>query len=254
VSTWVLLRGLTRESRHWGEFVDTFGQQLPGATVVALDLPGSGRLHQTKSPSSVEEIAAHCRKQLLEAGLRPPYYLLALSLGAMVAIAWASGRPEDVLGCVLINTSARPFSPFYRRLRLGKYASLVALALRAPTSPRREQGILGLTSSRLRGAGDVLSQWRAYARENPVSRANALRQLIAAARYRAPRAKPRPPILVLTSAADRLVDPRCSRELARNWKCELREHPSAGHDLALDDGPWVATQVRLWLEQRHLAR
>jgi hypothetical protein len=24
-------------------------------------------------------------------------------------------------------------------------------------------------------------------------------------------------------------------------------HPSAGHDLPLDDGPWVAAQVRDWL-------
>ncbi|HYA76470.1 MAG TPA: alpha/beta hydrolase [Burkholderiaceae bacterium] len=249
MSTWVFLRGLTREGRHWGEFVQTFRSQLPEANVVAIDLPGNGRLNRTKSPWSVEEIAAHCRRQLVEQGLSPPYYLLAMSLGAMVAVAWAQRHPDELLGCVLINTSLRPLSPFYRRLRFRNYPTLLALALRAPTAPGREQAILAMTSSGQPTHDDVLPRWCAYARENPVSRTNGLRQLLAAATYRAPRTKPRPPLLVLASAGDTLVDPRCSQQLAASWQCELRQHPRAGHDLALDDGPWVAAQVRSWLER-----
>ena len=30
MSTWVLLRGLTRESRHWGDFPDILREHLPG--------------------------------------------------------------------------------------------------------------------------------------------------------------------------------------------------------------------------------
>jgi len=249
VSTWIFLRGLTREIRHWGEFVDTFVGQLPDTTVVALDLPGHGHLHQIRSPTRVEEIAAHCHGQLLGRGVRPPYYVLAMSLGAMVAVAWANQYPDEVLGCVLINTSLRPFDPLHRRLRPRNYATLLALALRAPWAPQREESILMMTSRLMRARTDILAQWCAYARENPVWRTNALRQLFAAARYLAPREKPRPPLLILTSAGDTLVDPHCSRQLAVRWQCELREHPSAGHDLPLDDGPWVAKQVRHWLEE-----
>lgn len=252
MSTWVLLRGLTRESRHWGEFAQTLGQALPDAKVVALDLPGSGHLHHMKSPWSIEEISAQCRKDLLAQGLRPPYYLLALSLGAMVAVAWASRHPDELLGCVLINTSLRPFSPFYRRLRPANYPTLLALSLLGPTAPAREAAILRMTSWHVRSRADVLAQWRRIARESPVSRINALRQLTAAARYRAPREKPPLPLLILASTADALVDPRCSRQLASCWKCEVLEHPSAGHDLPLDDGPWVASQVRRWLERTSL--
>jgi pimeloyl-ACP methyl ester carboxylesterase len=239
---------LTRESRHWGEFAQILGQELPDAKVVALDLPGNGRLHHLKSPWSMQEMATHCRKDLLAQRLRPPYYLLAMSLGAMVAVAWANQHPEELLGCVLINTSLRPFSPFYRRLRLANYPTLLALALRAPTAAQREQAILQMTSHHMRSRSDVLAKWHRYARECPVSRANAVRQLLAAARYRAPADKPAPPLLILASAADCLVDPRCSRQLAASWKCEVLEHPTAGHDLPLDDGPWVASKVHQWLK------
>jgi hypothetical protein len=77
-----------------------------------------------------------------------------------------------------------------------------------------------------------------------VSAANALRQLWAAARFVAPPAPPRARVLVLTSARDGLVDTRCSLALARAWRCEIESHPWAGHDLSLDDAPWVIDQVR----------
>jgi pimeloyl-ACP methyl ester carboxylesterase len=93
----------------------------------------------------------------------------------------------------------------------------------------------------------VLPAWIAYRRDSPVARANAVRQLIAAARFRAPPAPPACPVLVLASAADRLVDVRCSRGLALAWRARYAEHPRAVHDLPLDDGPWVAQRVRDWL-------
>jgi hypothetical protein len=55
-------------------------------------------------------------------------------------------------------------------------------------------------------------------------------------------------MLVLAGAGDTLVDPRCSSELAAHWGTELRMHPTAGHDLPLDDGAWVAHEVSRWLE------
>ena len=75
-------------------------------------------------------------------------------------------------------------------------------------------------------------------------------QLVAAARYRAPLARPAPPLLILASEHDALVDHSCSRQLARHWTTAFAEHPTAGHDLPLDDGPWVARQVGHWLRTR----
>jgi pimeloyl-ACP methyl ester carboxylesterase len=79
-----------------------------------------------------------------------------------------------------------------------------------------------------------------------VSRANALRQLAAAARYAA-RGVPRCPVLVLSSRGDQLVNPVCSTRLARAWGAPHVEHPWAGHDLPHDDPQWLvdALHVRI---------
>jgi pimeloyl-ACP methyl ester carboxylesterase len=82
-----------------------------------------------------------------------------------------------------------------------------------------------------------------------VSRGNVLRQLVAAALYRAPDARPPVPILVLASRGDRLVDAACSVNLARRWNAPIALHPTAGHDLTFDEGPWVASQVQQWLRR-----
>jgi pimeloyl-ACP methyl ester carboxylesterase len=81
-----------------------------------------------------------------------------------------------------------------------------------------------------------------------VSRGNGLRQLWAAARYRLPAQRPTPPVLVVHSLGDALVHPDCSLAIARHWDCALRQHPDAGHDLALDAPAWLAQTVQNWGE------
>lgn len=246
MSTWIFLRGLTRESRHWGDFPTIFRSAVPEADVVALDLPGNGCLHQIASPLSVVEMAEYCRAELQARGVPPPYHLLAMSLGAMVAVAWAADHSQEIRCCVLINTSLRPFSPFYQRLKPRNYPALLKLAFLGGDDREWEEAILRLTSNHLEKRRDVLDAWLSYRREYPVSSRNAIRQLLAASQYRAPAIKPSVPMLILTSAADALVDPRCSKRLALQWQAEIAEHPMAGHDIPLDDGPWVAEQVRNW--------
>jgi pimeloyl-ACP methyl ester carboxylesterase len=252
MTPWIFLRGLTRESGHWGEFVATFCAALPGARVLPLDLPGNGQWHLMRSPLSVEAMASFCREQARR-HTGGPVYLLGVSLGAMAAIAWARLYPDEVAGCVLINASARPFCPFHRRLRPAAYPALAAALCGIGGAPAIERAVLRATSRGHDAAGAptarALPAWIALRAERPVSRANAMRQLIAAARFRAPPVAPAARTLVLASAADRLVDARCSRALARAWNAAYAQHPSAGHDLPLDDGPWVAEQVRRWLAE-----
>ena len=251
MSTWVLLRGLTRESGHWGRFPEQLRACLPGDQVLMLDLPGSGRWHASPCPARIEALVDDCRRQLDALAVRPPVYLLALSLGAMVAVDWAHHWPGELAGCVLINTSLRPISPFYLRLRPANYPALASLALAPRAAREREAAILRLTSARHGELAAVLDDWVAIREARPVSAGNALRQLWAAARYRAPPCPPQVPMLLLTSAGDTLVDPRCSQRLARVWGLPIAEHPSAGHDLPLDDGPWLAGQIARWVGPSH---
>lgn len=240
MSRWVLLRGWARAARHWGDFPARLGAQA-----LALDLPGNGSLHRLRSPVRVAEMVEHARRAIGE--VREPLHLLGMSLGGMVCVEWSSRYPQEVAACVLLNTSMRPFCRFHRRLRPGRYATLLRLIFLESDAEKQEAAILALTS--LRHTGQQLAQWARFAREQPVSRANALRQLLAAARYRAPERAPAVPILVLASAADRLVDPECSASLARRWSLPLRLHPDAGHDLALDAPAWAAAEIDAWLRR-----
>jgi pimeloyl-ACP methyl ester carboxylesterase len=250
MNTWVLLRGLMRETRHWGEFPQMLQQAMGGDKLVMLDFPGNGRLHAQPSADSVAEMVSCSRKQLLQLGYAPPYRVLALSLGAMVGEAWSELYPAELEKMVLINTSLAPYSPFYQRLRPANYAALLCYLLFG-SAAQRESLILRLTS-RLRNRSEqrqaILAQWIGYAEECPVTRANILRQIRAAMRYRAARAAPAVPVLLLAGQQDRLVNARCSLTLAQHWRCAIRVHPQAGHDLPLDDGAWVVQQVREWLD------
>ena len=69
MTTWVLLRGLARESRHWGEFPRLLQQALPaGDEVLALDLPGNGSRWRERTPASVEALAEAARAELQRRG------------------------------------------------------------------------------------------------------------------------------------------------------------------------------------------
>lgn len=252
MTTWVLLRGLTRESGHWGAFVDPFHHAMPDCRLVTLDLPGNGALWAQRSPTRVRDMVEHCRAQLADRQLAPPWHVLAMSLGAMVAVAWADAYPREVAAQVLINTSMRPFSRFYQRLRPVNYGALLKLALRGGTPEQWERTVLRLTTNHAHP--EVLALWLAVRQAHPVSRINALRQLLAASRFHAPARQPNLPTLVLASTNDRLVSVECSRALARQWQCLLRLHPTAGHDLPLDDGPWVAAQVLEFLLHFQMSR
>lgn len=249
MTTWVLLRGLMREARHWGDFSLQFQHALgKDHHIATLDFPGNGSLHAQASATSVAAMADYCRTQLKQMGYTPPYRVLALSLGAIVAVAWSELHPDEIERMVLINTSLAPYSPFYHRLRPANYPALTR-AMLLSSAAQRENLILRLTSNiknQSEHKQSILNQWIAYANEYPVARANILRQLKAARCYRATTA-PSVPVLLLAGQQDQLVNVKSSLTLAQRWHCDIRLHPTAGHDLPLDDGVWVTQQVQEWL-------
>lgn len=246
MTTWVLVRGLTREAGHWGAFTGDLAAAL-GAhhRVLAVDLPGAGELHGLRSPSEVADMALALRQEVARRGAQGPFALVGLSLGAMAALEWADAAPHELVGCVLINTSVGDLNPFWQRLRPRNYPRLLRIAL-DPRALPREKRILAMTSSQPGRHADVLPQWVALARKHPVSAGNALRQLWAASHYQLPAGKPDVPLLVLASAGDGLVSPACSKRLAARWHLPSHLHLTAGHDLPLDDPQWVARQAAAW--------
>ena len=245
---WVLLRGLTREAGHWGPLPAMLRERLPGTRVLTIDLPGAGERHAMRSPTSIHATMEDCRAQLHALGVTR-CHLLAMSLGAMVAVEWAHRHPQDIASAVLVNTSLRPFSAWHQRLRPRHYPALLGVLWPWRGAHAREAVVLRLTSRRSFTAAQrmaVVDDWVALRKRHPVSTANALRQLLAAARYRAPVQAPGVQLKVLVGGSDSLVDPDCSRRLAQAWQLPIAEHPTAGHDLALDAPDWVVTQVEAW--------
>ncbi|MFC7418459.1 alpha/beta fold hydrolase [Iodobacter arcticus] len=245
MKTWVLLRGLMRESRHWGEFIPKLQAQYPNDRIITIDWPGNGVLHQEKSLSHIRDMVAHIRQTLAEQHINGPFYVLAISLGAMAAVAWANAFPHEIRACVLINTSLRPINPFYHRLRLQSIPALIGLLFNNVQG--KEKIIIELTSTNKPQA--ALEQWIQFQKQFPISSSNILRQLTAAIRYRAH--QPHVPLLLLSGAKDKLVSPACSQTLASKWQVPCRVHTQAGHDLPLDDGDWVLKQIEQYLSGLH---
>jgi pimeloyl-ACP methyl ester carboxylesterase len=231
---WVLLRGLMRDARHWGGFPAVFADTLGCEAPLTLDLPGNGNLCGQSSPASVPAMAAWVRAELRRRGIAPPYRVLAMSLGAMVTVAWAAEASEDIDAAVLVNTSLKGHSRFYERLRPAAWPLLLRMALANPAPREVEASILRLTSRHAPDADGLITEWVRWREQSPVSRLNALRQLVAALRFTPP-ARPTVPLCLLVGLGDTLVNPRCSQNLARDWASPLFSHPSAGHDLPLDD-------------------
>lgn len=252
MSAWILLRGLTRESRHWAELPDQLHAAGLDGEFVFTDLPGCGAHARVKVPSSVRGMADFVRADLVARGHTPPLRMIGLSLGAMVAISWAQTRPGEIERLVLINTSMRPFSRPFMRMRPGVWPALLRVAFGWQGRRAAEAAIHDLTCERRDRYETDLAVWIDIYRSAPVNRANALRQLWAAARFEAELAAPSCPVLVLASRADRLVHPDCSRTLAHAWGAAYREHPWAGHDLPHDDAAWLAEAIRAWVGESAL--
>lgn len=247
MTRWVLLRGLTRASSHWADFPEQLADRT-GWPCTALDLPGNGEQAHLPSPTRVADMVAFARQALLGRGLQPPYRVLAMSLGGMVATHWAQNHPAEVAGLVLVNTSMRPHNPLTHRLRPGRWPALAAIAWHWGQADAVESRVHRLTCQRTDTWARDVADWATVRERAPVHAANAWRQLLAATRFRAAPEPPQSPVLLLSSACDRLVNPACSSTVAAAWQATHRQHPWAGHDLPHDDPFWVCDAVAAWLK------
>lgn len=245
LTDWIFIRGLVREAAHWGDFAHDFAAAFPEARVHFLDLPGNGDTNLEKTPLTVAAMTDEIRSEArLKCSSKPS--LLGLSLGGMVACDWAQRFANELSAIVLVNTSFGGYSPPHHRLRAAAVRTLLG-ALGERDLVRKERAHLAITSNRPEVHDAIAARWAGVARARPVSQENAVRQLLAAARFRPAREAPSVPHLILCGAGDKLVQPACSRIIAETWNAPLHEHPTAGHDLSLDAGDWMISEIRDWL-------
>lgn len=246
---WIFIRGLVRESAHWEDFPKRFAQAIPTGGVFLADLPGNGRHWRHPSPTSIPAMTEFVRTDAINApdGAIEPCYLLAISLGGMVALDWLHRHPAEIAGVVLVNTSLRNLSPLSQRLSWRAWPKLFRLTVERDVYAR-ERAILALTCRLVEATPARLNARVEAYQQHPISKPNLIRQLAAAARFAPPSQKPGKPVLLLNSLGDQLVSPGCSAAIAQAWGLGLSTHPQAGHDLPLDDSDWVIAEVRQWLD------
>lgn len=238
---WLLIKGLKQERRHWRDLPDRLAEKL-GAEVTAVDLPGVGARQRERCPARVAAIAERLRPHAAGG----PVGLLGLSLGAMVALAWAQRWPEEVATVVVGNTSAGDLSPAWQRLSWRAWPGL-GRALTTRDVRRRERRVVDLISALTAPAErDALADhWAGITADAPFTLSTFVRQLRAGSTFRLG-APPPVPVLVLSGAGDRFVDPRCSAALAQALGAPHEVHPTAGHDLTVDAPDWLLDQVARW--------
>ncbi len=234
---WLLLRGLVREQRHWGDFPEQLARAT-GGQVRTLDLPGVGTERDRPSPTTMEGIVADLRERF--GNPEGEWALFAPSLGGMIALKWGEVAPDDFRRIMVCNTSASDLAgPFQRFSPFALWTALRGVLGRDLEA--RERGVLALVSNTPHGLA-MAPVFARFATELPIGRMVLLRQMLAGARARAPQSFA-VPLTVLASNGDRLCSPIASRRLAARLGAPLHVHPTAGHDLPLDDPDWVIARM-----------
>ncbi len=242
-----LLRGLGRESAHWDpQFIQLMQAQYE---LILLDYPGSGRFNKMEFPTSTDALLMHLNEQIK--GLEP-VFLVAVSLGGMVALKWAEQNPEKFLGLVLMNSSVSDLNPFYQRLKPQAMMALIQATMQG-TLERAEKFIVELVSNDSKQHPATISRWVQVAKERPIDLKNVFKQLKFAARFQSPSSPLKVPLQLLASEQDRLASVECSRRIAAKYHVPLTIHATAGHDLVIDDAAWVSEQIQEFIKRRTIS-
>ena len=62
--SWILLRGLGRETGHWHNFPEVLQKTFPQDEIRLLDLPGAGAYRKAKVPMSISGMGQFLRGEL----------------------------------------------------------------------------------------------------------------------------------------------------------------------------------------------
>ena len=240
-NNWVFLRGLTRGNIHWGSFEEIFKRINPDAQIEFMEIPGNGFLSDEKSPTNVKILINILREKNKFSQKNMPFNICGISLGGMVALKWAELYPHEINSVSLINSSLRQYSSFYERLLPNNYAKML-WALFYSSSSEQEKLILKITSNNFEVNKKHLEAFSAFSKLHKVSKKNFARQLLLASSIQI-KSLPDLPIKIISAKFDRLVSSKCSAKIVKGLGGKSYIHPTAGHDLPLDEPEWLIEKL-----------
>ncbi len=247
----LLLRGLLREKRHWGEFPEILKRTLSSSglkcEVECIDLPGIGTQQGRSCPLDMDKVVQDLRARSEILHQKQKMVIVSNSLGSMISMQWAHLYPEDIEGLVLMNTSASNLGELGERISVEALATFAKVIVHEDAA-KRESLILRLVSNKYSEDPVKLQEWASLAMRKKDMLSLGLRQLWLAAKFKLDY-KLDLPSLMLCSIQDRLINPTACMKVAKALGSEQRFNHSAGHDLPLDDPEWVSQEISLWLSQ-----
>ena len=236
----VLLRGLIRSRVHWEHFPQQLQSALPDHHILTPELAGNGERYCETTPFSVAAMVEDIRQQIADTrSNQQPVHLIAVSMGAMIASEWARRYPQEVGQLHLINTSFSNLSLPWQRMQAPAFFSLVR---RLFNRQKLETEIIRWTINTDQTTG-LEQRWQHFASTHPLSHRNAVTQLLSASSYRGPLQSPVRNAFFYCSRNDRLVNSRCTQQIAQHWGKPLFINESAGHDLSMDDPQWLIDHI-----------
>ncbi|MEM1325803.1 MAG: alpha/beta hydrolase [Bacteroidota bacterium] len=247
-----LLRGLSREHRHWGEdFISALKKQFPDAKYTFMDLPGAGDHHDQKSYLSVKKMANFLHEQHGDslAAHKGNNILLATSLGGIVALEWIDSYPDDFGGIIMVSSSFKGICKGKERAQPKAKREMMSILLTGDM-PKREQKLLNINSNHRADDEALLQQWIQIQEERPISRWTMVKQGIGGMLYRPKKKKVTIPVLILGSLEDRLVAPSCICKVGDWYKGEYAFHPDSGHGMPIDAPEWMMNVSADWWERQ----
>ena len=241
-----LIRGLTRESGHWGDFVNLLESQLPEAKIHLMDLPGAGIYHKTKAPSSLKKMVDFMRKDIIDT-INPEEHniVFATSLAGMLATEWTINYKNDFDGLIMVNSSFKGICSTNERANKSVRGDMLRILL-TNNIKKRERLIIKVNSNKSEMVDKLLDAWVLIQKKRKMSRMNIFRQTLAGMRYNLNGQKPEIPILVIGSKGDRMVSPSCIEKIHNHFGGDLIWHPTSGHGLPLDEPEWLSKTVSNW--------
>ena len=240
----VLVRGLARNSLHWGPVLERLEQSH---LLVLLDNRGVGRSDPSRWPFLVPHLADDVIA-VLNAAQIARAHVLGTSLGGMVAMRFAIDHGGRLDRLVLVSTTAggRGAAP----PRLSAFAAMA----RARLGPLRDalavdaRFVLGPTYAAAHP--EVIDGWYDIACQYPVDARAAVLQAIAARLHDASGelGAIRAPTLVVSCRDDRLVPSENSQRLARDIAgAELLLLEGDSHEPLLTHLEPAATRIEAFL-------
>jgi pimeloyl-ACP methyl ester carboxylesterase len=212
-------------------------EAMPEANIECLDLPGNGFRSKETSPLEISAYVKdlHGRSRFVKQ--KEPFQVLALSMGAMIAVDWMHSFPHEIEKAFLVCTSSARHSKFYERFRPKNLLTGFPI-LTAKNSDDWENVILDIIVNDPQRRAAEFPALTKFSEEHPIRVENIFRQLFAASRYRFPK-KPPGDISLLGTYGDRLVAPECTLQLAKSWGVRPEMHTTSGHDIPIDDPHWL---------------